>query len=400
MRRLMKLLVVLAALLLPVCASAMTELEWNRKCHEKTTQSVTIYERETIYQEATSTDLGVTGQGAVWRAVGSLPAGAYVQHNSRYDDFGYTYIGYWKNGGVSYGYVKTKPFPLTSARVYVQIVTSSGYIAVTEVSDTYLDDLDALRAYIKKNNSGSRLLEEHEKDDLEWGPGDSLWLKQDSASSKDETSNGEQISQDKKPSTTKPTTSTTKKSTKKKVEKMTLDISLAVESETLPVTVKLLGVHESIVKVEGEETTVPTTQLRYETTADSENALAIIYAKNTGEVILRPQQETTGRVTKCKTGRVALVIEKGKSWSKLWYDGHVGYVQNKYLQFIPMAEAATDAAVGSKNAPMHLGTHRDTRVVKQVKKGSPIEKLWQGETWAEVAVDGYRGYIQLKYLAE
>ncbi|MBQ7305332.1 MAG: hypothetical protein IJW85_03920, partial [Clostridia bacterium] len=94
------------------------------------------------------------------------------------------------------------------------------------------------------------------------------------------------------------------------------------------------------------------------------------------------------RVTKCKTGRVALVIEKGKSWSKLWYDGHVGYVQNKYLQFIPMADAATDAAVGGKNAPMHLGTHRDTRVVKQVKKGTPIEKLWQGETWAEVAVDG------------
>ena len=181
---------------------------------------------------------------------------------------------------------------------------------------------------------------------------------------------------------------------------MTLDISLAVENETLPVTVKQLGVHESVVKLDGKETTVPTTQLRYETTAAGENALAIIYAKNTGEVILRPQQETTGRVTKCKTGRVALVIEQGKSWSKLWYDGHVGYVQNKYLQFIPMAEAATDAAVGGKNAPLHLGTHRDTRVVKQVKKGTPIEKLWQGETWAEVAVDGYRGYIQLKYLAE
>ena len=383
MRKLTKLLVVLVAVLLPVCASAMTETEWNRKCHEKTKQSVTVYVRETVYQEATSTDLGVTGQGAVWKAVGSLPAGAYVQHNSRYDDFGYTYIGYWKNGGVSYGYVKTKPFPLTSARVYVQVVQSGFGIAVANVPEACLDDPAALRAYIAKNYPDCRLLEEHEKDDLEWGPGDSLHLKDDAGT------------QEKKP-----TTSTTKKSTRNKVEKMTLDISLAVENETLPVTVKQLGVHESVVKLDGKETTVPTTQLRYETTAAGDNALAIIYAKNTGEVILRPRQETTGRVTKCKTGRVALVIEKGKSWSKLWYDGHVGYVQNKYLQFIPMADAATDAAVGGKNAPLHLGTHRDTRVVKQVKKGTPIEKLWQGETWAEVAVDGYRGYIQLKYLAE
>ena len=133
---------------------------------------------------------------------------------------------------------------------------------------------------------------------------------------------------------------------------------------------------------------------------NNENALAIIYAKNTGEVILRPQQETIGRVTKCKTGRVALVIDKGKSWSKLWYDGHVGYVQNKYLQFIPMAESADDGIVGDKTAPMHLGTHRDTRVVTRVKKGTAVKILWQGDTWAEVAVDGWRGYIQLKYLAE
>ena len=191
------------------------------------------------------------------------------------------------------------------------------------------------------------------------------------------------------------------KSTKKKTpEKLTLDISIEAGDGLAAVTVKKLGVYESVIKLGKEESTVPTMQLRYETTADSENALAIICAKNTGEVILRPQQETTGRVTKCKTGRVALVIDKGRSWSKLWYDGHVGYVQNKYLQFIPMAESADDGIVGDKTAPMHLGTHRDTRVVTRVKKGTAVKILWQGDTWAEVAVDGWRGYIQLKYLAE
>lgn len=379
MRKLMKLLVVLVALLLPVCASAMTETEWNRSCWSKTRNSLTVYQREDV-GEATATDLEPT-----WRAVDSLPAGAYVKRSSRNDDIGHIYISYWKNGSVNSGYVKMSPYPLESAGAYVKVVMDNGYIGVTEVPEAYLNDANALRKYIEEYRTDCRLLESGEQDQLVEGKNDSMYLPDAGSSSQG--------------STTKPTTSTTKKSTKK-VEKMTLDISLAVEGETLPVTVKQLGVHESIVKLEGKETTVPTTQLRYETTADSANALAIIYAKNTGEVILRPQQETTGRVTKCKTGRVALVIEKGKSWSKLWYDGHVGYVQNKYLQFIPMADAATDAAVGSQNAPMHLGTHRDTRVVKQVKKGTAIEKLWQGETWAEVAVDGYRGYIQLKYLAE
>ncbi len=378
MRKLTKLLVVLVGVLLPVCASAMTETEWNRSCWSKTRNSLTVYQREET-GAATATDLE-----PAWRAVDSLPAGAYVKRSSRNDDIGHIYISYWKNGSVNGGYVKMSSYPLEGAGAYVKVVMDNGYIGVTEVPEAYLDDADALRKYIKEYRTDCRLLESGEQDQLVEGKNDSMYLPGESSSTQ----------------STKPTTSTTKKSTKKKVEKMTLDISLAVEGETLPVTVKQLGVHESIVKLDGKETTVPTTQLRYETTAAGENALAIIYAKNTGEVILRPQQETTGRVTKCKTGRVALVIEKGKSWSKLWYDGHVGYVQNKYLQFIPMAEAATDAAVGGKNAPLHLGTHRDTRVVKQVKKGTPIEKLWQGETWAEVAVEGYRGYIQLKYLAE
>jgi len=389
MRKLMKLLVVLLALLLPVCASAMTETEWNRQCWSKTNQGVTIYQRETIYQEATSTDLGVTGQAAVWHAVDSLPAGAYVRYNSRFDDIGHLYISYWKNGSVASGYVRLKPFPLASAGVYVQVVQSGFGIAVTEVPEAYLEDTAALRAYIKKNYPDCRLLEEHEKDDLEWGLGDSLHLKGDS-------SGNDGDSQNKKPSTS--TSNKTNKTTKKTPEKLTLDISLETDEGLSVVTVKKLGVYESIVKLGKEERTVPTTQLVYEHQAEPENALAIIFAKNTGEVILRPQQETTGRVTKCKTGRVALVIEKGKSWSKLWYDGYVGYVQNKYLQFIPMAQTAADGAVGDKTAPMHLGTHRDTRVVTRVKKGTAIKIIWQGETWAEVAVDGWRGYIQLKYL--
>lgn len=380
MRKMMKLLVLLLALLLPVCASAMTETEWNRSCWSKTRYSLTVYQREET-GEATATNLEPT-----WRAVDSLPAGVYVKRSSRNDAIGHIYVSYWKNGSVTSGYVKMSPYPLEGAGAYVKVVMDNGFIGVTEVPEAYLNDTNALRKYIEEYRTDCRLLESSEQDQLVEGKNDSMYLP-------DADSSGQG-------SSTKPTTSTTKKSTKKKVEKMTLDISLAVEGETLPVTVKQLGVHESIVKVDGKETTVPTTQLRYETTADSENALAVIYAKNTGEVILRPQQETSGRVTKCKTGRVALVIEKGKSWSKLWYDGHVGYIQNKYLQFIPMAETATDAAVGGKNAPLHLGTHHDTRVVKKVKKGTAIEKLWQGETWAEVAVDGYRGYIQLKYLAE
>ena len=382
MGRLMRLLLVLLALLLPVCASAMTETEWNRQCWSKTRQSLTVYQKETNEPDA------------VWQAVGSLPAGTYVKRSSRNDEVGHMCINYWQNGSVATGYVQASPHPLENAGAYVQVVQSGFGIAVMNVPEAYLGDTDALRAYIKKNSPDCRLLEEHEKDDLEWGPGDSLHLKEDGSS------NSSSDTENKKPSTSTKNKTNNKSTKKKTPEKLTLDISIETGDSLAAVTVKKLGVYESVIKLDKEESTVPTTQLRYETTADSENALAIICAKNTGEVILRPQQETTGRVTKCKTGRVALVIDKGKGWSKLWYDGHVGYVQNKYLQFIPMAESADDGIVGDKTAPMHLGTHRDTRVVTRVKKGTAVKILWQGDTWAEVAVDGWCGYIQLKYLAE
>lgn len=376
------LLILLFALLVPICACAMTETEWNRQCWSKTRQNLTVFQ-----MEAGETD-------AAWQAVGSLPAGTYVKRNSRNDEVGHMCISYWQNGSVATGYVQASPHPLEGAGVYVQVVQSGFGIAVMKVPEAYLGDNDALRAYIKKNSTDCRLLEESEKDNLEWGPGDSLHLKEVNSG------NGGSDTENKKPSAST-SNKTSNKSTKKNTpEKLTLDIHIETGDGRAPAAVKKLGVYESVIRLGKEERTVPTNQLQYENQVEPENALAIICAKNTGEVILRPWQETSGRVTKCKTGRVALVIEKDKSWSKLWYDGHVGYVQNKYLQFIPVAGKASDGTVGEKTAPVHLDTHRDTRVVTRIKKGANVKILWQGETWAEVAVDGYRGYIQLKYLTE
>ena len=380
MKRLMFLVLLLAALL-PVCANAMTETEWNRQCWSKTNRGLTVYQKDT------------SAGDTAWNAVDSLPAGTYVKWSNRSDEAGYMCLSYWRNGSVVNGYVQAGPYPLESAGVYVQVVQSGFGIAVSKVPEAYLEDTAALRAYIKKNFPDCRLLEDDEKDDLEWGEGDSLHLKEDS-------STGDGGTQQTKPSTSTSNKTSNKSTKKKTAEKLTLDIGIETDEGLTDVTVKKLGVHESTIKQGKEERVVPTSQLVYEHQAPPEEALAVINAKNTGEVILRPQQETTGRVTKCKTGRVALVIEKGKSWSKLWYDGYVGYVQNKYLLYIPMAETAADAAVGDAAAPMHLGTHRDTRVVTRVKKGTAVKILWQGDTWAEVAVDGWRGYIQLKYLKE
>ena len=160
MRRLMKLLVVLAALLLPVCASAMTELEWNRSCWSKTRNSVTVYQREET-GEATNIDLEPT-----WRAVDSLPAGAYVKRSSKNDDIGHIYISYWKNGSVNGGYVKMSPHPLENAGAYVKVVMDNGYIGVTEVPEAYLGDTNALRKYIEEYRTDCRLLESGEQDQL------------------------------------------------------------------------------------------------------------------------------------------------------------------------------------------------------------------------------------------
>lgn len=363
-------LLLLAALLLPACANAMTEYEWNLRCAHKLNSNATLYVCHVAEGEATRTDLHISAQNYVFTPVGNLPAGSYVQ----IDDLGFDGkmgIKYFRSGSTHFAYVDKSL--VSNAFVTVRINQHENF-AVPELC--YSDPGSWYAVLSEKFGIDKAILVV------------------------EAIQNGGYTEPEKKPSTSTSNKTSNISTKKKTTENLTLDIGIETDDGLTNVTVKKLGVYESTIKLGEEERVVPTGQLVYEHEAAPEEALAVINAKNTGEVILRPQQETTGRVTKCKTGRVALVIEKGQSWSKLWYDGYVGYVQNKYLLHIPMAETAADAAVGDAAAPMHLGTHRDTRVVTRVKKGTAVKILWQGETWAEVAVDGWRGYIQLKYLKE
>ena len=389
MKRLVSVL--LSLLLMMVTATsalADAELDWNRSCWSKTGQETTLYEPEGEWPNI------------VWHTVGSLPANTYVKRHTRDALDGHYKISYYSGGGPVYAYIQMKPYPLVNAYVYVDVVQTGFGIAVVQVNDLYLQDLPALRAYIKQHYPDCRLLEDSERDNLEWGPGDSLHLKDDDSQSSNEKPAGSNSSgNSQKSGNKKPSASSGSKTTKKQpVEQLTLAISIAAGDGHSAVTVKKLGVYQSIVKLGSEELTVPTNTLIYEATAMPENALAVIYARNTGEVKLRPQKATEGRVTKCKTGRVALVIETDGEWSKIWYDGNVGYVQNKYLQFIPMAETAIDAEIGNRTAPMHLQAHSDTMVVTRLEEGATVQILSLDDQWAEVAANGYHGYVQLKYL--
>ena len=372
MKRFALCLLTLLLTLTAASALADAELDWNRSCWSKTGQETTLYEPEGEWPNI------------VWHTVGSLPANTYVKRHSRDALDGHYKISYFSGGGPVYAYVQMKPYPLVNAGVYVDVVQTGFGIAVVQVNDLYLQDLPALRAYIRQNYPDCRLLEEDERDNLEWGPGDSLHLKEDSSQ--------------KQESGTAAQTGSNQSSTKKPAENLTLDISIETEDGLSAVTVKKLGVYETVIRLNKKDVTVPTSSLRYESQIPPESALAIIWARNTGEVILRPERETNGRVTKCKTGRVALVIETDGEWTKLWYDSKVGFVQNKYLQFIPMAGEAVQGVIGNRVAPMHLQAHADTRVIKRLEKGTEVQILWQDAKWAEIAVNGWRGYVQLKYL--
>ena len=385
MKRFALCLLTLLLILTAASALADAELDWNRSCWSKTGQETTLYEPEGEWPNI------------VWHTVGSLPANTYVKRHTRDALDGHYKISYYSGGGPVYAYIQMKPYPLVNAGVYVDVVQTGFGIAVVQVNDLYLNDLPALRAYIKKNFPDCRLLEDSERDNLEWGPGDSLHLKEES-SQKQESGNTSQSGNTQSSTKKASSSSSSGSSQKKPAEKLTLDISIETEDGLAAVTVKKLGVYETVIRLNKKDMTVPTSSLRYESKIAPESALAVIWARNTGEVILRPGRETSGRVTKCKTGRVGLVIETDGEWTKLWYDGKIGFVQNKYLQFIPMAGEAAHGTIGNRVAPMHLQAHADTRVIKRLEKGTDVLILWQDAKWAEVAVNGWRGYVQLKYL--
>lgn len=176
---------------------------------------------------------------------------------------------------------------------------------------------------------------------------------------------------------------------------------------TLDVTIQTLGVAMSRIYADGEMLTVPTSSLSWETEADDQHRIAVVYAPSTGEGSLRDKASKFGKVLKkCKTGRVVLVLRKGDVYSRVVYEGVEGLILNSVLNFYETpAEEDIQLGVlcyeGRTNSSATISVYLEAnsrRKIRQYRVGNEVPVMSQKGKWAEIDIDGWHGFVRAPYV--
>lgn len=212
----------------------------------------------------------------------------------------------------------------------------------------------------------------------------------------------------KAPSTRKPSaSSSSKKTAAPRVTATPAPVKSTVTYQGVAAQIDVLSSYESQITVGGEKLTVLTSELEFESTAKETERLAVIYAPKTGKATLRAKaSQSAAMVKNCKAGRYALVLEKGKNFSKIYYNNAVGYIRTDCLKFYPIATEPYAEGILSLNgyttgnAEINIRNKADygTHISGTYKTGTVIRVISIGDTWTEVEIDRIRGYIQTKFL--
>ena len=154
---------------------------------------------------------------------------------------------------------------------------------------------------------------------------------------------------------------------------------------------------------------VEISRLRYEVSekVPDSKRFAYINAKRTGYATMHTRASVKSDVVnRCTTNQMCLVLDIGKSYSKVWCMGDVGYIKNSSLYYIDTASEepieATMTYKGRTNTRNTINIRQNgwanSRILGEVAVGSPILIFSESEDgWYEVEVAGWRCYIQTKY---
>lgn len=174
------------------------------------------------------------------------------------------------------------------------------------------------------------------------------------------------------------------------------------------VTVRTLGVVSSVILVDGKEQTVPTAALTFTSDAKDDKRLASILAPRTGRCYLRAKASDKGTVIdKCQAGTVVQVVQYGKSYCQIVYEGRVGYVQTACLTFLdPAAEVLgttvltyNGRATGAAQVPIRNAMSNDSASVAKLRSGTEVVVLAREGSWYEVACQDLHGYVHKNYMS-
>lgn len=177
-------------------------------------------------------------------------------------------------------------------------------------------------------------------------------------------------------------------------------------TENREISVVQLGVSESVVILGEEEITVPTKALTFAEGVKDKHRIAAIYAPRLGRCILRAKaSEKAKELDKCPAGRIVPVLEYGKTWTKIRYEGQVGYVKTAVLTFLgnkadPIGVGVTSyqgRATGSAKVPLRNGKTSDAEIILNLRTATEVKVLSFDGKWYELEHDGWYGFLYKTY---
>lgn len=380
MKKYIGILLTLILLLTAGSALALTELEWNLRCSHKLIGDATLYECYVAEGEATRTDLHISAQNYVFTPVGTLPSGSYVNIT----DLGFAgkmEISYYSGGARFYAYVDKEL--VGDAFVQIRLSKHESY-GVPEVCYANPDTWYMVLSEKFGAEKANQIIEALENG----GYTDPDIVDKD-------TSGG----------------SATGGQTKAKAQSAKVRW-VDENGEETNVKLETLGTAVSVIVLDGETITVPTSELRWDTTAEEDEMLAVVKAHKSGKASLREKASTKAKViSKVTTNRIVLVMEKGKKFTKVLCDGKVGYIINTALTYYPVggiAEGEAEPQPGwvsfrgrlksGNTVNIRQNGKNGSRILTDFVAGTPIMVFSQDKKWTEIDVGGYRAYILNEYV--
>ena len=187
-----------------------------------------------------------------------------------------------------------------------------------------------------------------------------------------------------------------------------LDVTLYLgEGESKSVTLEELGTAQCVVYDGSRMLTVNTEDLYWETEAEDDQRLGIVYAPKTGKATLRASASTKAKsLGQCEAGRIVVVLKVGSTFTRVLYDGKEGCILTSALTLcgaVPEEDFST-ATLSYKgrtdsSATISVYTEKNAkRKIKQWRVGNDVVTLGESGAWTEIEIDGWHGWCKTEYL--
>ena len=356
--------ILIAVLLLPIVAFAQTQEEWNLSCNNKTSCSTTVYKTDAKHEVKET-----------------IPANTYVKIQGSGTD-GMCVITYMLNGRKSTGLVQRSNLIGCSSQV--------------RGSNGIADNVHELDPNHDKILQGGEVVSVAESVLLN-GTTDysGLNFTTDMAA--------EHVAQ----ATAGRSSSTSSSSQPKGNETPNDPEETAATRGNVQVTLEQLGSTTSKVRYNGTTTEVNTADLVFSSDVPEDKRIAVVYAPNTGKASLRAKASSSADVLKkCKAGTIVSVLEYGKKFCKINYNGSVGYILTSCLQFISPDEQSVGTGVltykgkatGRTTINVRNDADGDSAKITEWRTGTEVLVFGKEGKWYEVEANGMRGFVKEEFL--